>query len=125
VDADDNRYQYGQYSNKTEYSELEEFSGCADLCVYEGDQELLDSLVGFEYHCTHEKCRCLYDEGALGDQDSEDLDEQFDEVNEDYDGEGPVNKDEDKEKEGWYCAHLVQAGEEDAVVQVSRRGLRA
>lgn len=120
VDEDDNRYQYGQYD------EVTEFSDCADKCVYDGSLDLLASLVGYDWDCTHDKCRCLYDKGALGDQNSKDLEEQFAKINEDYDGEGSVSG--GKDKKGWYCAKLAQAEEETAEIAVEvsrRRGLRA
>jgi len=125
VDGDDNRYQYGKIDG------VGSFSSCAEKCVQKESTELLAELVGFEWKCTgnsksRDECLCLYNKGALGDQDVEEINKVFSLTDEDYEGEGSIEGGEDGKKY-FYCAKLVQAEEDDvqSEVRVSRRGLRA
>jgi len=119
VDGDDHKFQYGQIN------EVEEFSECAEKCVMDGNEELLAELVGYDWHCMHSICRCLYNKGALGDQDTDDEVERFVKVNEEHSGDGKVE--DGMEKDGWYCAHLSQNEEVwgGVTATTSRRALRA
>lgn len=94
------------------------------MCVQETNGDLLDNLVGFDWSCNNNRCRCLYDKGALGDQSSRHL-EVFDNVNEEHKGRGSVGG--ARNQDGWYCAELDQADIKlyKGEFQVSRQGLRA
>ena len=100
------QYEFGEINN------VSKFSDCADECV---DQDRLrEDLLGFEWDCDEDKCRCLYERRTL-----EDRNYGFDRTNTKGTGTGSIKK--SITSQNWFCAKLKSSGND---VQVSPRALR-
>ena len=85
---------------------------CADLCVNDVNDYLASELLGFDYDCRYETCRCLYSRGTL----DKNRNYNFQRTNTRLPGEGSIET--TRSKDEFFCFKLVGAELlEDAVAE--------
>eukprot|EP00571_Detonula_confervacea_P013757 CAMPEP_0172297516 /NCGR_PEP_ID=MMETSP1058-20130122/507_1 /TAXON_ID=83371 /ORGANISM="Detonula confervacea, Strain CCMP 353" /LENGTH=175 /DNA_ID=CAMNT_0013006677 /DNA_START=48 /DNA_END=575 /DNA_ORIENTATION=+ len=95
ADANSDLYEYGEFNN------AKDSSACAKFCVNEVNDYLAGELLGFDFDCREQTCRCLYSRGTLDGQRSY----SFQRTNTRLQGEGGIEK--TRSKTEFFCFRLV------------------
>lgn len=107
VDKNGNLYEYGQFNN------IEHSNKCSDACVHDVTDDLASKLLGFDFGCSDQVCRCLYTSGTINSQNKG----YFDSYNTNFVGKGSISG--TLKKNTFYAFKLVGAEEDQASVSIS------